>query len=246
MTGADDWTQGDHDQGISRSCKQHYEMLGAGDKVMARAMVQFPHNYNYVSREVMYQWFNKHLQMGLPEPVIEEDYRPLSIAEMTRVGRGPSAPDGGRGLRARSAGRMTEDADAQIAALTPHDATSWSQISRGGGRGDRRDRGPRASAGRHRSRPSSSASQRSRRLAGDQPRWSAMPAEERRTAGRYPAAQDRGTAGRSSGSASRARRGSTATTASWSPKPASCWPRAPRSSPPTCSIKESFWPTANR
>ena len=50
---------------------------------MAKVMPQFGHNYNYVSREVMYHWFNKHLKLGLREPILEEDYKPLSIDEMT-------------------------------------------------------------------------------------------------------------------------------------------------------------------
>ena len=50
---------------------------------MAKPLLQFPHNYNYVSRAVMYQWFNKHLKLGLEEPIVEEDFRPLSVAEMS-------------------------------------------------------------------------------------------------------------------------------------------------------------------
>ena len=50
---------------------------------MAKPLLQFGHNYNYVSRAVMYSWMNKHLQLGLEEPVVEEDYKPLSIAEMS-------------------------------------------------------------------------------------------------------------------------------------------------------------------
>jgi hypothetical protein len=33
-------------------------------------------------RAVMYAWFNKHLKCGLPEPIVEEDFQPLSVAEM--------------------------------------------------------------------------------------------------------------------------------------------------------------------
>ena len=50
---------------------------------MAKPLNHFGHNYNYVSRAVMYSWFNKHLKLGLEEPVVEEDYQPLSIAEMS-------------------------------------------------------------------------------------------------------------------------------------------------------------------
>ncbi|HEX4144454.1 MAG TPA: acetylxylan esterase [Pirellulales bacterium] len=126
MTGADDWTREIMTKGFPQ-LKQLYTMLGAGDNVMARALVQFPHNYNYVSREVMYHWFNQHLQMGLPEPVVEEDYRSLSIAEMSVWDADHPKPSGGEDYERRLLATMTEDAARQMAALTPHDSQSWSK-----------------------------------------------------------------------------------------------------------------------
>ena len=82
MTAADDWTKEIATKGLPE-LKQHYRLLGAEDLVMAKPLVQFPHNYNYVSRAVMYHWFNKHLKLGLAEPIVEEDFRPLSVAEMS-------------------------------------------------------------------------------------------------------------------------------------------------------------------
>ena len=140
MTGADDWTREIMTKGFPQ-LKQHYAMLGAGDKVMARALVQFPHNYNYVSREVMYQWFNKHLQMGLPEPVVEEDYRPLSIAEMSVWDADHPRPTGGEDYERELLAWMTEDADGANRGLDPSRQPVVGQVSRGGGRSDRCDRG---------------------------------------------------------------------------------------------------------
>jgi hypothetical protein len=68
MTGADDWTKEIATKGLPE-LKQHYAMLGAGENVMAFPFLHFPHNYNSVSRHAMYQWFNKHLNLGLPGPV---------------------------------------------------------------------------------------------------------------------------------------------------------------------------------
>ena len=104
-------------------------MLGAGDNVMARPLVQFPHNYNYVSREVMYQWFNKHLKLGLPEPVVEEDYRRLSPAEMrsgTPTIRGPPAAT----ISSASGRWMTADSQKQMEALIPADAEGLKKFRR--------------------------------------------------------------------------------------------------------------------
>ena len=109
MTAADDWTKELAARGLPE-LKQLYRLLDAEDMVMAKPLLQFPHNYNYVSRAVMYQWFNKHLQLGLDEPVVEEDYRPLSTAEMSVWDAQHPAPPGGdefeRGLlRADDCGR---------------------------------------------------------------------------------------------------------------------------------------------
>ena len=90
MTGANDWTKEIATKGLPE-LKQHYAMLGVPDLVMGKVMPQFGHNYNYVSREVMYHWFNKHLKLGLAEPIVEEDFEPLSIAEMTVWDDEPSA-----------------------------------------------------------------------------------------------------------------------------------------------------------
>ena len=123
MIGANDWTREIMTKGFPE-LKRHYEMLGAGDKLMARAMVHFEHNYNYVSREVMYHWFNKHLQMGLPEPVVEEDYRPLSIAEMSVWDADHPRPSGGEDYERQLLAWMTADSAAQMAALFPYDSRS--------------------------------------------------------------------------------------------------------------------------
>ena len=50
---------------------------------MARCFPQFEHNYNQVSREVMYNWFNKHLKLGQPEPVVEKPFEPIAPADLS-------------------------------------------------------------------------------------------------------------------------------------------------------------------
>jgi len=58
-------------------------------------LVQFKHNYNYVSRAAMYGWLNRHLKLGLKEPIIERDYQPLSIEEMSVWDEKHPQPPGG-------------------------------------------------------------------------------------------------------------------------------------------------------
>ncbi len=122
LLAADDWTKEIMTKGFPE-LKQHYTMLGVPDNVMAKALLQFGHNYNFVSREVMYQWFNKHLQLGLPEPVIEEDFQPLSVEEMTVWDSAHPKPPGGEDYERALLKAITADSDRQIAALTPTDAT---------------------------------------------------------------------------------------------------------------------------
>ena len=96
MTAADDWTKEIVAKGLPE-LKQLYRLFAAEDRVMAKPLLQFPHNYNFVSRGVMYKWFNKHSKLGQEEPIVEEDFRLLSQAEM-------SVWDA-RGIRGRPAGR---------------------------------------------------------------------------------------------------------------------------------------------
>ena len=82
MTGAHDWTQEIETKGYP-DLKRLYTLLGHPENVMARAFLHFGHNYNSVSRTVMYNWFNRHLQLGYSEPVIESEFIPLSRDELT-------------------------------------------------------------------------------------------------------------------------------------------------------------------
>lgn len=126
MTAANDWTKEIATKGLPE-LKQLYRLLGVEELVMAKPLLQFPHNYNYVSREVMYHWFNKHLKLGLEEPVVEEDFRPLSIAEMTVWDAQHPAPPSGDDFERSLLQRMNADAQRQIEVLTPKDAASLNE-----------------------------------------------------------------------------------------------------------------------
>ena len=123
MTAANDWTKEIATKGLPE-LEQHYAMLGAKGLVIAKPLVQFPHNYNYVSRAVMYSWFNKHLKLGLPEPVVEEDYKPLTIAEMTVWDEGHPKPPSGEAYERSLVRTIVADSARQLADLTPKDKTS--------------------------------------------------------------------------------------------------------------------------
>src|SRR5207237_2857406 len=57
MSGADDWTIDIETKGLPE-LKATYRLYDAEDQVLARCFPQFQHNYNQVSRELMYNWFN--------------------------------------------------------------------------------------------------------------------------------------------------------------------------------------------
>ena len=91
MTAADDWTRDMMKDGYPQLAWL-YAMIGNEADVYCRPMLHFKHNYNYVTRATMYQWMNRHLKLGLDDPVIEQDYEPLTIAETTIWGGDHPAP----------------------------------------------------------------------------------------------------------------------------------------------------------
>ena len=82
MTSANDWTREMSTKGFPE-LQQLYALHGAKDRVMLKRGEHFPHNYNAVSRSAFYTWVNRHFRLGLPEPVIERDYRRLRREELT-------------------------------------------------------------------------------------------------------------------------------------------------------------------
>ncbi len=82
MTAADDWTSQMMTDGFPQ-LEWLYAMIGDQRDVQCRPMLEFKHNYNYIARATMYQWMNRHLGLGLYEPIIEQDFVPLTEDERT-------------------------------------------------------------------------------------------------------------------------------------------------------------------
>ncbi len=123
MAAANDWTVEIMAKGLPE-LKKLYEMLGAKDNVMAAPLLHFPHNYNYVSRAVMYSWFNKHLKLGFNDPIVEGDFQPLSQAELTVFDDRHPKPPSGDEFEASLTKAMSHDSDQQLAAASPKDTAS--------------------------------------------------------------------------------------------------------------------------
>lgn len=82
MTAVDDWTRDMMSDGYPQM-RWLYAMIGNESDVYCREMMHLPHNFGYVARATMYQWMNKHMKLGLDDPVVEEDYQLLTEDELT-------------------------------------------------------------------------------------------------------------------------------------------------------------------
>jgi dienelactone hydrolase len=126
MSGANDWTKEIETKGLPE-LKALYRLYGAEDNVMAKAYPQFEHNYNQVSRELMYNWFNKHLHLGQPEPVVEMPFVPVPVKELSVYdGDHPRPTDAVGPAELRR--YLTEMSEKQITALLPKDRLSLDEF----------------------------------------------------------------------------------------------------------------------
>jgi len=124
LLSADDWTKEMPTKGFPQ-LQEHYRLLGAEENVRHHPLLQFGHNYNYVSRAKMYEFLNEHLGLGLPTPIVEQDYPFLSAAELTVWDDAHPKPAGGDDFERALLRGWKDDADQQLAQLVPHDSATW-------------------------------------------------------------------------------------------------------------------------
>src|SRR5439155_13924126 len=111
---AQDWTHDFETRGLPEM-KTIYGLYGAADQVEGK-FLPFPHNYNLHSRELMYDFLNRALKLGLPSPVKEKPFEPippeqLSVYDATH----PLPPDATDAAGVRR--WMTKVSDEQIDSL---------------------------------------------------------------------------------------------------------------------------------
>ncbi|MBT5927299.1 MAG: acetylxylan esterase, partial [Verrucomicrobia bacterium] len=94
MTGANDWTVEMSTKGFPE-LKKLFGLYDREDYVSLAQLNQFGHNYNYVSRSAMYHFMNRHLNLNLSVPIVEQDYKRLNKPELTVWSSGHKTPDGG-------------------------------------------------------------------------------------------------------------------------------------------------------
>ena len=94
MNTANDWTKELSSKGFPELQKL-YEIQGAKDNVFLLRGEHFMHNYNGVTRSAFYTFVNKHFKLGIPSPVIEQDYEPLTRDQLTVWDEKHPAPKAG-------------------------------------------------------------------------------------------------------------------------------------------------------
>ena len=72
MTAADDWTRDMMHNGFPQ-IEHVYGLYGAAENARCTSLLQFPHNYNYVTRSWMYRWMNRHLNLDAAADFEETD-----------------------------------------------------------------------------------------------------------------------------------------------------------------------------
>lgn len=132
LVAANDWTREIMTKGYP-DLKNLYKMLGHEDRVHAQAFLHFDHNYNAVTRSVVYTFLNKHFGLGEKEPVIERDFRPLTREEMSVWDAQHPKPSGDKvgDEHERAVVRwMTDDAAKQMAAMSQKEEKSSAEFRR--------------------------------------------------------------------------------------------------------------------
>lgn len=128
MTGANDWTREIETKGLPE-LKQHYTMLGIPDRVEAK-YYDFEHNYNVVSRTMMYEFFNKHFNLGATGPIQEKDFQPLTKDELTVWNAEHPKPAMDVDHEIAFLKALEADSNKQIQALTPKNAETLAEYRR--------------------------------------------------------------------------------------------------------------------
>lgn len=128
LSAANDWTKEMPTKGIPE-LRQHYKMLGLPDRVRGEHF-EFGHNYNAVSRAYMYDFFEDAFELGLESPIVERDYEPLSVDEMTVWNEEWPKPEATDAAELRVVSQLAANDRERIESLTRTDAKSLDEYRR--------------------------------------------------------------------------------------------------------------------
>lgn len=114
MTAANDWTKEMETKGFPE-LQRHYAMMGAPNNVALWPHLNFGHNYNIVSRENIYAWFNEHFHLGLSgDRLKEQDHPVVGREQLTVWDAQHPEPAGGPDFERKLLHWWAEDAETQL------------------------------------------------------------------------------------------------------------------------------------
>jgi dienelactone hydrolase len=127
MSCAQDWTVDMEKKGLPE-LKAIYKMYGVEENVTAK-FYKFPHNYNQVAREMMYDFFNQHLKLGATSPIKEKPFTPVAPKELSVFdAEHPQPKDAASADALRRTLTMRDDK--QFASLLPKDAATLKEFQK--------------------------------------------------------------------------------------------------------------------
>jgi dienelactone hydrolase len=132
LSAANDWTKELETKGLPE-LKQHFAMMGVPDRISGK-YIPYEHNYNQVSRMMMYGVFQKAL--GLPAgEIVERDFQPLTKDEATVWNAEHPQPPAGDEAELKVMRAFAAEFDQQLRDLEPTDPVSLAEYRRviGGG-----------------------------------------------------------------------------------------------------------------
>jgi hypothetical protein len=134
MTAADDWTREMLVPGKGfPELKKLYTMYGKPDHVMCGDLLRFKHNYNVVTRELMYDWFNRYLGFGHQGPIEEKDFKAITKEEHAVYNDEHPRPEGGDAFERKLNRWLADQSDKQLARMSADErnqlvASAWQTI----------------------------------------------------------------------------------------------------------------------
>jgi dienelactone hydrolase len=118
MGGANDWTIKIETEALPQA-KAIYALYGKPELVDAKHF-DFEHNFNQPSREYMYTWFNKQLNLGWESPVHEKPFEPVPPEQLHVFDDAHPMPKDALDAAALRK-EMTKTFDAQVATMSNED-----------------------------------------------------------------------------------------------------------------------------
>jgi hypothetical protein len=127
LSAANDWTKELETKGLPE-LKRHFAMMGVPERISGK-YIPYEHNYNQISRMMMYGVFQKAL--GLPPgDIVERDFVPLSKDEATVWDAGHPQPPTGDEAELKVLRAFATEFDRQLADLEPSDPASLAEYRR--------------------------------------------------------------------------------------------------------------------